>query len=108
MSDAFQVDLDALREAADGISHAVSTAKRHKVSDLDGKTSDYGHARLADSVGYFTGHWSYGIGNLTRDAGSLEAFLRHAWSAYRRTEEASAADFHGIIERAHGSDPAAQ
>ena len=61
MSDGYQVDLAALRAAADGIARTVGQVTAHPVASLSSGADALGHGRLAASLGGFCDRWQAGI-----------------------------------------------
>ncbi len=68
MADGFKVDLGALESAASGITETLAKLQFKKVSDLDPRKEDIGHAHLADVLEKFCTRWELGVENLAKDA----------------------------------------
>lgn len=57
MADGFWVDLGALESAAEGINAILYNLHSKKVNKIDGKSADYGHEHLGETVSDFCDRW---------------------------------------------------
>ena len=105
MSDGYQVDLAALRAAADGIARTVGQVTAHPVASLSSGADALGHGRLAASLGGFCDRWQAGITHLVEDGRAAGDHLATAATAYLRAEDATAGSLGETIRRP-GPDPA--
>lgn len=105
MSDGYQVDLAALRAAADGIARTVSQIDARPVSSLSTSAGSLGHQRLAASLGSFCERWQAGVAHLADDGRAAGDHLAAAAAAYVRAEDATTGSLDEILRRP-GPDPA--
>lgn len=108
MSDGFRVDLDALREASEGVTDTLDRLATKKVSDIDLSPSDFGHDHLGETIRDFCDRWQTGVQNLAKNANEFAARLNHSMSAYLSTERLTEEQLTGILAQSRGDDPAAQ
>jgi hypothetical protein len=108
MPDGFRVDLGALENAAEGVNTTLYDLQSKKVSDLDGKKDDYGHADLGDTVADFCDRWEIGIEHLAKDAQEIAGRLSRSVQAYLRVDQALKGQADGILQRTTGDDPGAK
>jgi hypothetical protein len=108
MSDGYRVDLDALREASDGVTDTLDRLATKKVSAIDPTPSDFGHDHLGETVRDFCDRWQIGVQNLAKDANEFAARLNHSMSAYLSTEHLTEEQLNSILAHSTGDDPAAQ
>ncbi|WP_346056625.1 hypothetical protein [Amycolatopsis dongchuanensis] len=94
----FSVDVDAVAEAATGITQSVSDQRSFHLRDLCGDSGLYGHQGVHDALMDFCVRWSDGLDVLTDDADRIGETLTKVVAAYRGTDEATA--------RTLGADPA--
>lgn len=105
MSSGYQVDLVALRPAADGIARTIGQVSAHPVASLAGGVGELGHERLAHSIAEFCDCWQAGVTLLVEDGRAAGEHPGAAATAYARTDGAAVRDFDGIL-RDPGPDPA--
>jgi hypothetical protein len=105
MSDGYQVDLAALRAAADGIARTVGQVSAHPVASLSASADSLGHQRLAASLGRFCERWQAGVTHLVEDGRAAGDHLGAAAAAYTRAEDATRGQLDGVL-REPGRDPA--
>jgi hypothetical protein len=105
VSDGYQVDLSALRAAADGIARTVGQVGAHPVTSLTTAAGALGHERLAASLTGFCERWQAGITHLVEDGRAAGAHLGVAAAAYLRAEDATQGSFDDTLRRS-GPDPA--
>jgi hypothetical protein len=107
MSDGFEVDLDALRKASEGVNDVLLDLQSEKVSDIGGKKADYGHDCLAGVVSDFCGRWEIGVEHLAKDTQEIAVRLSLSAQAYAKVERALTGRITGMLQRPTGADPAA-
>ena len=105
VSDGYEVDLAALRAAADGITRVVGQVSSHPVASLATGVDALGHQRLAASLAAFSGRWQAGIAHLVEDGRAAGEHLSLAAAAYLRAEDATAGSLEETLHRP-GPDPA--
>jgi hypothetical protein len=86
----FHVDVDAVEEAARGVSESVRDQDNFELRGLCGDSDLYGHAGLHDALMDYCVKWSDGLDVLTDDAGAIGGALTKAVQAYRAIDEATA------------------
>ncbi|MFI5755081.1 WXG100 family type VII secretion target [Streptomyces sp. NPDC051569] len=105
MAEGFKVDLDALDDAASGITDTLAKMQFKKVSDLDHKKADIGHGHLADVLGEFCTRWETGVEHLAKDATTVSQRLNANVKAYREVEDHVVRDLDGTLSSDSGEDP---
>lgn len=105
MSEGYQVDLAALRAAADGIARTVGQVDAHPVASLSAGAGSLGHARLAARLGGFCERWQAGVTHLVEDGRAAGEHLELAAAAYVRAEDATTGALDPVLRRP-GEDPA--
>jgi hypothetical protein len=85
----FHVDVDAVDEAARGITESVHDQEGFELRGLCGDTGLYGHVGVHDALMDFATRWSDGLDILTEDASAVGDALTHAVQAYRSIDEAA-------------------
>jgi hypothetical protein len=105
MDDGYQVDLAALRAAADGIARTVGQVSAHPVSSLSTGAGSLGHERLAAALTGFCERWQAGVTHLVEDGRAAGEHLGVAAAAYVRTEDATRGAVDSVLQRP-GPDPA--
>ncbi|GAA4783834.1 hypothetical protein GCM10023200_16690 [Actinomycetospora chlora] len=105
MSDGYQVDVTALRAAADGIARTVGQVSAHPVAGLADGGDALGHPRLATSLAAFCERWQAGVTRLVEDGRAAGDHLGQAGAAYSRADEAGHQGLDGVV-RGTGPDPA--
>lgn len=108
MGDGFRVDLDALREASEGVTDTLDRLATKKVSDIDPAPSDFGDDHLGETVRDFCDRWQIGVQNLAKDANEYAARLNHSMSAYLSAERLTEEQLNGVLAHSSGDDPAAR
>lgn len=86
----FHVDVDALDEAAQGITQSVQDQDNFALRGLCGDAGGYGHAGLHDALAQFCARWSEGLDTLTQDAGVIGETLSQVAQVYRNVDENAA------------------
>ncbi|MFG2530094.1 type VII secretion target [Streptomyces sp. NPDC048516] len=104
MGEHYQVDLEALEKAATGVNGTLDQISIKKVSDIEHDEAGVGHEQLADTLSGFLDRWQRGVDNLAKDGQEIATRLTASVNAYRRVEEHTHKQFHGILHGAH--DPA--
>ncbi|WP_285651213.1 hypothetical protein [Actinomycetospora sp. NBRC 106375] len=105
MADGYEVDLSALRAAADGIARTVDQVAAHPVRSLATGAGVLGHDRLAGSLTAFSGRWHDGVTHLVEDGRSAGEHLTVAAAAYLCSEDATQGSLDDVLRRP-GPDPA--
>lgn len=108
MAGGYEVDMDALGDAAAGIQRTLDDVSAHPVDDLDPAAGAVGHAHLADTVSDFAHRWKKGVENLTEDGREIATQLSAAREAYRLTDANAAHTLGGVLRVPNGPDPAAR
>lgn len=85
----FRVEVDAVDEAARGVTQSVQDQDNFELRGLCGEAGLYGHAGVHEALMDFAVRWSDGLDTLTRDAAAVGDALSRAVQAYRSIEEAS-------------------
>jgi hypothetical protein len=104
----FLVDLDALQQAADGVTDTLTDVQNKNVGDIGQDAAAFGHDRLAETIGDFCTRWQLGVQHLSTDAQEISSRLSDCVLAYRQLDQAVGDHFAGILQRMDGPDPAAQ
>lgn len=86
----FHVDVDAVGEAATGITQSVQDQDNFELRGLCGHPDLYGHSVLHDALMDFCVRWSDGLDVLTDDAGAIGDALSRVTQAYRAVDDAAA------------------
>ncbi|WP_245783198.1 hypothetical protein [Amycolatopsis sacchari] len=86
----FHVDIDAVDQAARGITGSVQDQDNFELRGLCGEPELYGHEALHDALMDFCVKWSDGLDVLTDDAGAIGETLTKAVRAYQAIDEATA------------------
>lgn len=107
MVDGFQVDLNALVAAANGVNGVINDLQNNKVSDIGGHDTDYGDDDLAGTMSDFCERWEIGVEHLTNDAKEVAQRLALSAVAYAKAEKTVVAHLAGVMKSATGTDPAA-
>lgn len=108
MADGFEVDLGALRRAAEGVADTLAAMATRKVSDIDASVDAFGHEDLGKTVRDFCDRWNIGVGHLAEDGREVVDRLQRATFTYEAADRNSGEDFAGIVRRLDGTDPAAR
>jgi hypothetical protein len=107
VSGGFEVDVSALRQAAEGVNDVLGELTEKKVSDIAPDASAFGHHGLGSTVSDFCGRWERGVENLAKDAREISARLTYSVNAYTHVERTIKVNVDGILQNASGPDPAA-
>lgn len=107
MSDGFHVDLEALHDAADGVSGTLDQVRTRKVSDIACDKAAVGHDRLADAISGFCDRWSRGVDNLATDAQEIAGRLTDCANVYEAADQQARDQLDQVLEGG-GHDPAAR
>jgi hypothetical protein len=86
VADGYQVDLTALRAAADGITRVVEQVDAHSVASLATSARALGHARLGASLAAFCDRWQAGVTHLAEDGRAAGGHLTQAANAYSHAD----------------------
>jgi hypothetical protein len=80
---------------------------RARVDTLDGRSADYGHDHLADTVADFCDRWEIGVEHLATDGQEVAQRLSQNVQDYRKVDTATAGRMNGLLQRPAGPDPGA-
>ncbi|EPH07263.1 hypothetical protein HMPREF1531_00321 [Propionibacterium sp. oral taxon 192 str. F0372] len=83
----FSVDIDALRDARDGVYATMNSMKTRSVEDMAPSSGDVGHDDLAAAVKDFCDRWQIGVENLEKTTDEVASRLDFSYRAYAATEE---------------------
>lgn len=108
MAEGFQVDLDALQRAAEGIMDTLDAMATKKVSDIDAAESAFGHDALGATVSDFCERWQIGVEHLAKDGQEIVDRLVASVYAYAHVERTMTETFSGMVGQSTGPDPAVQ
>ncbi|WP_149203736.1 hypothetical protein [Actinotalea subterranea] len=86
----FEVDLQVLAEAAQGLAEAVQLFKDKDVEDLVPSRSDIGHDVVWDAVAEFKDRWEQGMNNLTGDVEEMAGRLGKIVMNYAENDQEGA------------------
>jgi len=84
------VDVDAIDNAAVGITQSVQDQESFELRGLCGDTELYGHVALHDALMDYCLRWSDGLDVLTEDASAIGQALSQVAQAYRTVDESAA------------------
>jgi hypothetical protein len=107
MDGGFQVDFDALEQAAAGVSGVIDLVGRQQVSNIPCDSSSLGNDQLATSMSDFLSRWQRGVSNLAQDGHQIASRLAASASNYRRAEASVTHTAQGIL-KGTGADPGAR
>ncbi|RKT84832.1 hypothetical protein SAMN05421805_10122 [Saccharopolyspora antimicrobica] len=115
----FQVDLEALGQAAQGVNDAIAALEAelpwpvkklgndgHGVAMMTLSDSDAGSVLLASALRKFCGKWNYGVKFLVEEGAAAAAALSDTRSGYEKAEQAALDAFKKILGAA-ADDPMA-
>jgi hypothetical protein len=108
MADGFSVDLDALQNAAEGVTDTLNAMATRRVKDVDAAKSAFGHDKLGGTVGDFCERWDIGVSHLIKDGQEFAGRLVDCLDTYAHFERTTQGSFEAITLRSAGPDPAAQ
>lgn len=97
MGEHYQVDLEALEKAATGVNGTLDQISIKKVSDIEHDEAEVGHEQLASTLSDYLERWQRGVDNLAKDGRQIATRLTANVNAYRRVEEHTHKQFHGIL-----------
>ena len=84
----FEVDLQALVGAAQGVAETVQLFKDKDVEDLVPSKDDVGHDAVWDAVDEFKNRWEEGVNNLCQDVEEMAGRLSKIAMNYFETDKA--------------------
>ncbi|KAA5829223.1 hypothetical protein ABT337_25765 [Saccharopolyspora hirsuta] len=115
----FQVDLEALGKASQGVNDAIAALEAelpwpvkklgndgHGVAMMTLSEVDAGSALLASALRKFCGKWNYGVKFLVEEGAAAAAALSDTRTEYQKAEQAALDAFKKIVV-AVGDDPMA-
>ena len=108
MADGFRVDLAALEDAAAGINMTLEDLGSARVDSIDGRSADYGHDDLANTIADFCDRWEIGVEHLATDGQEVAQRLSQSVQDYRKVDTGVKDRMNGILQRSTGPDPAAR
>jgi len=83
----FSVDLEALEDAAAGITATMNDLQRHGAREIEAAPTMTGHAAVATALTLFGDRWQRGIENLARDAQAIAGRLSFSVQDYLASAE---------------------
>lgn len=86
----FQVDPDALLDAAEGVSSATDMLRQKDISSIDPSTAHVGDDDLAHAMSDFTERWQVGVQNMIKDGDEFTQRLKDTYTAYTGVDESVA------------------
>ena len=84
----FEVDLQSMGKAAQGLNDSVSLFKDKDVEDLVPSKDDVGHDAVWDAVDEFKNRWEEGVNNLRQDVEEMAGRLGKIAMNYFETDKA--------------------
>ena len=84
----FEVDLQSMGKAAQGLNDSVSLFKDKDVEDLVPSKDDVGHDAVWDAVDEFKNRWEEGVNNLCQDVEEMAGRLGKIAMNYFETDKA--------------------
>ena len=84
----FEVDLETMGKAAQGLAETVQLFKDKDVEDLVPSRSDVGHDGLWDALDEFKNRWEEGVNNLCKDVEEMAGRLGKVAMNYYETDKA--------------------
>lgn len=84
----FEVDLESMGRAAQGLGETVQLFKDKDVEDLVPSRADVGHDVVWDAVGEFNSRWEEGVNNLCQDVEEMAGRLGKIAMNYYETDKA--------------------
>jgi hypothetical protein len=97
MADGFHVDLDALRQAVEGINRTLDQMTDHRVSTIDTTKSSFGHDHLGDTVADFCDRWERGVAYLFKDGQGIAACLTDNVNTYAHADRGAFELFQQVL-----------
>ena len=98
----FYVDLEALENAASGITTILDAMATKKVSDIDAPAEAFGHDGLASAVATFCDRWNIGVENMASDGAQVSERLNRCVKLYRTAEFANQVNLQRAVQNAGG------
>ena len=84
----FEVDLESMRNAAQGLNDTVNLFKEKDVEDLVPGKGDVGHDAVWSALDEFKGRWEEGVNNLCHDVEEMAGRLGKIAINYYETDKA--------------------
>lgn len=84
----FEVDLQSMGQAAQGLNDTVKLFKDKDVEDLVPSKDDVGHDAVWDAVDEFKNRWEEGVNNLCHDVEEMAGRLGKIAMNYYETDKA--------------------
>ncbi|MBS2936199.1 hypothetical protein KDN32_00405 [Nocardioides sp. J2M5] len=84
----FEVDLESMGKAAQGLNEALQLFKDKDVEDLVPTKGDVGHEAVWDALDEFQGRWEEGVNNLCQDVEEMAGRLGKIAMNYYETDKA--------------------
>lgn len=98
----FEVDLQGLAQAAQGLAEACDLFRVDDVVDLVPTQGDLGSDVVWSAAGEFTDRWERGMNNLVGDVNELSGRLGKIVMNYAEFDQAGAATFEGVTTELRG------
>ena len=92
----FEVDLESIGKAAQGLAETVQLFKDKDVEDLVPTEDDLGSSVVWDAVDEFKNRWEEGVNNLCKDVEEMAGRLGKIAMNYYETDKAGFDALHGV------------
>lgn len=92
----FEVDLEALGKAAQGLAEAVQLFKDKDVEDLVPTEGDLGSSVVWDAVNEFKNRWEEGVNNLCQDVEEMAGRLGKIAMNYVESDQQGLEELRGV------------
>lgn len=93
----YEVDLQSMGEAAQGLSETLQLFKDKDVEDLVPSKGDVGSDVVWDALDEFEGRWEEGVNNLCQDVEEMSGRLGKIAMNYFDTDKAGYDAMHGLV-----------
>jgi hypothetical protein len=84
----YEVDLESMGRAAQGLNETVQLFRDKDVEDLVPSRADVGHDVVRDALDEFTNRWEEGVNNLCQDVEEMAGRLGKIAMNYYETDKA--------------------
>lgn len=98
----FEVDLESIGKAAQGLAETVQLFKDKDVEDLVPTRDDLGSDVVWDAVEEFKNRWEEGVNNLCQDVEEMAGRLGKIAMNYYEVDRAGYDTLHAVTERVAG------
>ncbi|SEB82039.1 hypothetical protein SAMN04489844_1128 [Nocardioides exalbidus] len=93
----YEVDLESMGKAAQGLSETVQLFKDKDVEDLVPTKGDVGHDTVWDALDEFKNRWEEGVNNLCQDVEEMSGRLGKIAMNYFDTDKAGGESLKGTV-----------